>query len=357
MTPSWQRLVPLLRCPACDGALSIDEANAFDGVLIHREGSCGETYPVVQGIPRLLLGVARSGVARAYPELVRDRRFSHWSTVDRAAGPDLQLVTRFDREWERFSAMPPVERARVFDMYFDVVPSEILKPGILVLDAGCGSGRWAREVAARGPYVVAVDLGRSVELARRNTSPAEVGVVQADVRDLPVATASFDVAYSLGVLHHLDETEVALGRIVHSVKPGGLVLIYLYYALDGRGPAFRAAFAAVDVMRRGISRLPASVALAFSAVIAALIYWPFARSALVLQRVGLGAFAQMLPLRVYSTLSFRTMRNDSLDRFGTRLEKRFSRRQIASLMTRAGLEDIVISSNPPFWHAVGRKRR
>jgi hypothetical protein len=50
------------------------------------------------------------------------------------------------------------------------------------------------------------------------------------------------------------------------------------------------------------------------------------------------------------------MRNDALDRFGTRLEQRFTRPEIADMMQRAGLERIVFSDRMPFWCAVGYKR-
>lgn len=355
VTPLAPEVVALLRCPVCAGALTPLEPGALDAVLGHAGGACREVYPVIGGVPRLLNGEARHVLARSQPGLREDARFAHWSGRSRARPADLRLVERFDREWERFSAMAADERARLFSNYFDLVPDETLRGASVVLDAGCGSGRWAAEFAARGPLVLALDLGESVEVTRRNTASDRVAVIQADVREVPIAPGSVDLAYSLGVLHHIQETEAALGRISAAVRPGGIVVIYVYYALDGRGPGFQAAFRTVDAVRRVISGLPASLLPPVTGAIAALVYWPLARTAALLERVGLGRIARRLPLGFYSTLSFRTMRNDSLDRFGTRLEKRFTRRQVIDLLEGAGLKDVVVSAGPPYWRASGRQ--
>jgi hypothetical protein len=62
-----------------------------------------------------------------------------------------------------------------------------------------------------------------------------------------------------------------------------------------------------------------------------------------------------MPLSIYHDQPFYIIRNDSLDRFGTKLEQRFSRVQVEEMMKKTGLEEIVISPGMPYWHAVGRK--
>jgi SAM-dependent methyltransferase len=203
--------------------------------------------------------------------------------------------------------------------------------------------------------VIAVDLGLSVEVARANTPVDRVSCIQADVAALPLASGSVDWAYSLGVLHHTTNPEVGLDEITRAVRPGGAVLLYLYYALDRRGPIFRSLFQAVDVMRRVVSRQPRSVARLVATAVAAGVYFPLARSAALLERAGLNEVALKLPLSFYRHLSFATMRNDSLDRFGTRLERRYSRQEMIALMERAGLREIAVSDGVPFWHGLGVK--
>ncbi|MBK7560898.1 MAG: hypothetical protein IPI68_05135 [Chitinophagaceae bacterium] len=65
---------------------------------------------------------------------------------------------------------------------------------------------------------------------------------------------------------------------------------------------------------------------------------------------------QNIPLQVYENQSFYIIRNDSLDRFGTPLEQRFSRKQIQAMMEQAGLSHIVFSERTPYWHAIGQKQ-
>jgi SAM-dependent methyltransferase len=315
-----------------------------------------ERYPVMGGIPRLLVGSARGQLLRAH----RDWIASHHENAGLAKDwghevGDNPIIAGFDDEWSRFADVGTEDHRDVFAMYFDVLPVTRLAENQTVLDAGCGAGRWAFEVSKRGPRVIAVDLGRSVEVARANTDPERVDCVQADLQSLPLGAATVDWAYSLGVLHHTHAPGRALANIVNAVRPGGLVVLYLYYALDQRGPLYRALFAAADVLRRVFSRQPRVVVRAFAALIASVVYWPLARSAALIERAGRRRLATRLPLAFYRHLSYGTMLNDSLDRFGTRLERRFSRSEMIALMHDAGLVDIELSASPPFWHGVGTK--
>jgi hypothetical protein len=91
-----------------------------------------------------------------------------------------------------------------------------------------------------------------------------------------------------------------------------------------------------------------------SQIIAVTVYWPFARFAAVVQRIGLPT--SLIPLEAYKNLSFYTMRTDAYDRFCTALEKRFSKIEIATMLTDAGFERVSFSETVPYWCAVGYKR-
>jgi hypothetical protein len=129
--------------------------------------------------------------------------------------------------------------------------------------------------------------------------------------------------------------------------------VYLYYALDGRPTWFRAIWKVTDIARRTIAPLPFRLRKTASTGIAALIYWPLARFA----RLGewIGAEVSHWPLGAYRRSSFYSMRTDALDRFGTRLEQRFTRAQIEQMMKSAGLSEIQFSDREPYWVAVGYK--
>lgn len=348
--PSW--LIALLICPVCRAALRLD-----GDLLVHASADCGQRYPVIDGIPRLLLGPARAALTRRHARWFAetDRRRALLAAWQSPIGAQ-PVVEGFDHEWARYPQTGTPELSSVFDLYADLVQPDAYGGDQLVLDAGCGAGRWALEVALRGPRVIALDLGASVELAARNTaSTGRVGAVQADVHDCPIAGGAVDWAYSLGVLHHVDRPSMALARIAETVRRPGFVLLYLYYALEGRGRAFRALFQVVDLVRRGTSRLPRPLAAAFADAVALCVYWPMARASALLWRAGAREVADALPLAFYRDRPLHVMRNDSLDRFGTRLERRYTRKAFRGLLAAAGLTELEVSDRPPYWHGIGRR--
>ena len=106
-----------------------------------------------------------------------------------------------------------------------------------------------------------------------------------------------------------------------------------------------------DIMGHGISRLPYGFRYFFSPVIAIFAYFPFAKIAYLLEKLGLSV--NNILLSTYRHMSFYSIRTDALDRFGTRLEQQFIKEQIQKMMETAGLEDIMFSYELPYWCAVG----
>lgn len=267
------------------------------------------------------------------------------------------MVRDFGREWARFdqSELPEAELREWFDAYFHIFPWEELPANARGLDLGCGSGRWAQLVAPRVGELLCVDpSAQALEVARRKLAGlAGCRCQLAGVDEIPVPDASLDFAYSLGVLHHVPDTAAAIRSCTAKLKPGGFLLLYLYYAFDGKPAWFRALWRASDLLRRLLSRLPGPLKYGASQLIAAFVYWPLSRLAGAGER--LGARVDGWPLSAYRDKSFYTLRTDALDRFGTRLEQRFTRAQIAQMMTAAGLTEIRFSDRVPYWCAVGRK--
>ena len=140
------------------------------------------------------------------------------------------------------------------------------------------------------------------------------------------------------------------------LKPGAPFLLYLYYALDNRPFWFRLLWKISNFVRIIVSALPHRLRYLVSQMIACLIYWPLARLSLIFENLGASkSFVENFPLSTYRKLSFYTMRTDALDRFGTRLEKRFTKNQIKHMMQASGLKDIKFSDNSIFWIALGYK--
>jgi len=264
-------------------------------------------------------------------------------------------VASFGDEWSRFdqSGLDPEELGRIFNKYFKIFPWGQLPPNAEGFDMGCGSGRWAKLVAPRSGCLNCIDPSdAAITVAKNNLSAFQnVRFVKATADALTLHQASQDFGYSLGVLHHIPDTESALRACVELLKPGAPFLVYLYYRFDNRPPWFRMVWRMSELLRRGISRLPGGTKHFVTDAIALTVYWPFARLGRLSERLRLGM--TNLPLYGYRNYSFYTMRTDSRDRFGTPLEQRFTREEIRDMMTRAGLRDVVFSEEEPYWCALG----
>ncbi|HEY5106829.1 MAG TPA: class I SAM-dependent methyltransferase [Caulobacteraceae bacterium] len=275
----------------------------------------------------------------------------------RSENLDGATVRDFGREWLRFdqSGISPEELAVRFAEYFSIFPWEDLPANAVGLDAGCGSGRWAIAVAPRVGRLHCIDASEeALGVARRRLEGmANVVFHAASIEVMPISDETMDFGYSLGVLHHLPDPEAGLAACVSKLKRGAPMLVYIYYAFDNRPRWFHILWHASDVLRRLISRMPFPAKSLLADIISALIYWPLAKAAYRFE--AWGAKVDAWPLSYYRTKSYYTMRTDSLDRFGTRLEHRMTRPQIETMMANAGLGDIRFSEASPFWCAVGRK--
>ena len=145
-----------------------------------------------------------------------------------------------------------------------------------------------------------------------------------------------------------------LSRNVKLLKPGAIVPLISLLDFENRGTLFKMIWRSSDLLRRLISRLPFRLdifhgdhrIINISAIgqVSALLFW-----------LGLKTMSEKMPLSAYRHLSFYTMRTDSLDRFGTRLEQRFSKAQITQMLEDAGLSDISFGDEVPYWVSIGYK--
>ena len=278
-------------------------------------------------------------------------------TAEQGSNVDAATVTDFGREWGRFdqTELGEAELRRLFAEYFAIFPWNALPVGAHGFDAGCGSGRWAALVAPRVGRLDCIDASaEALDVAKGKLSHvANVAFHNVPVNAMPFAAASMDFGYSLGVLHHIPDTAAGLAACVRLLKPGAPFLLYLYYAFDNRPAWFRAVWRLSDWGRRALAPLPFAAKSKITDLLAVLVYWPLARLSRLLE--GLGFDVDAIPLSAYRRRSFYVMRTDALDRFGTRLEQRFTRREIEAMMRAAGLGDIRFSDSVPYWVAVGRK--
>ncbi len=171
-------------------------------------------------------------------------------------------VGNFSFEWLRHRRVQldhdgSHESEETFRKKTGLTPDDV--KGKRVLDAGCGMGRFTEVVSRWGGQVVAVDLSFAVEAARENLAGRDnVTVIQADLFHLPFPEDSFDVIYSIGVLHHTPDCEQAFRGLVRYLAPGGTIAVWLY--ADDGGLWMRCA----DFYRRCPTKLPSRVLHVFS---------------------------------------------------------------------------------------------
>ena len=273
-----------------------------------------------------------------------------------------RVIKDFGSEWEKFNYLDNEHDVFIknqFQKYLNPLPAYSLSlDKTIAADFGAGSGRWTRELAKQVKLVHSIEPsdGAFKTLSVALHGNEKVLIHHCSIQDLNLDADYLDFAMSLGVLHHIEDTQDALNRIFYFLKPGGIFLGYLYYNLDNRPKFYQLIWNLSNLIRRGISRLPTIIKAPLAELIALVIYWPLARLSRLLDKFNVST--ENLPLHQYSQKSFYVMRNDALDRFGTRLEKRFSKAEITEMLLAAGANPASIRFSPeePFWCFSATKR-
>lgn len=271
---------------------------------------------------------------------------------------DEQVVLGFGDEWTKFdqSSLSDSELVEIFNCYFSAFPWEELPSNSVGFDLGCGSGRWAKLASKKVGKLHCIDPSdAALSVAKKNCAESENCIFHlATVDQIPLDDNSCDFGYSLGVLHHVPNTSDGIASCVKKIKTGSPFLLYLYYAFDNRPQWFKILWKITETTRFVVSRLPYPIRYFITQLIALFIYYPFARTSLLIEKIGLNV--DSFPLSFYRNRSFYIMRNDALDRFGTQLEQRFTKKEMTEMMESAGLENIKFSDKSPYWCAVGYKK-
>lgn len=292
-----------LACPWDQGSLELlseekENSQVTRGSLWCRR--CHRQFPIEDGIPRFIL---KDGYVRNFS--------FQWKAH---AKTQLDSASGFRRSEEQF-------RDRMD------VPLDWLK-GKLVLDAGCGMGRFAEIALKQGATVVGVDLSFSVDVAKKNLKGfPQAHFVQADLMRLPFAPATFDFIYSFGVLHHTPDAKRAFHLLVKLLKPGGGMSLFVYSA-DNKGIVYSSAF-----WRMFTTRLPKR-----------LLYWLCAGSIPLYYLYRLPVIGPLgrgcLVISMEPNWRWRWL--DTFDWYSARYQSKHTHAEVARWFKEAGLVDLFI---------------
>ncbi len=355
-----KQLLNRIVCPDCGSSLALYVWDAsgeeiIDGLL---RCNCGEAFPVIGGVPRMLTGGLRNQLHEDYSAFFAryGERLPSNLRLSQCSSPSVVRKTQrsFGFEWSRFSRMLPDWENNLWG-YLAPHTADSLR-GRTVLDAGCGMGRHMYYVAQHAGEVIGIDFSRAVDAAQNNTQHLGAAhVVQADLLKAPFRSESFDFIYCLGVLHHLPDPEKGLRSLLRYLKPGGEMRIYVYWDLEGAPRWKRALLGLVSLLRRVTTRVPHRVLMGLCYPIAAGAWLSFVVPYRLLSKCGITRhFSETLPLRQYSQYPFSVLLNDQFDRFSAPLERRYRKTEVCHWLENSGLETVRVM---PHWGWLGHGRK
>ncbi len=268
---------------------------------------------------------------------------------------DQGVIDSFGHEWATFD-YGETETTEALNAQFAAYCAPIdlnqFNPQVSVAaDFGAGSGRWASRLIPYFSLVYALEPSEGASKVLRNkfSNEAKILVLQETVGANSIPLESLDLAMSLGVLHHIPDTSLAIRDVSQRIKPGGTFLCYLYYNLENKPIFYKLIFKGVNAVRQIISVLPQKIKYLVTSTIALLVYWPFARFSKIMNKLGVST--SNIPLHHYADMPFVMLANDALDRFGTSLEQRFSKDEITEMLRLAefDISTLKFSHIEPYW--------
>jgi SAM-dependent methyltransferase len=270
---------------------------------------------------------------------------------------DEKVIKDFGEEWTKFdySSIDTLKLKENFDQYFNIFPWDVLPKDAVGFDMGCGTGRWAQFVAPKVKTLNCVEPSDAIYAAKKNLiANKNVTFFKETTENCSLSPGSQDFGYCLGVLHHIPNTQYALNDCTKLLKSGAPILLYLYYSFENKPLWFKALWKLSDYIRKVISICPKPIKHFLVSLIAIFVYFPLTHLAFILEKIGFNV--ENIPLADYRKKPFYQCKNDALDRFGTRLEQRFSKSQITEMLTNAGCKGVKFSPNTPFWCCVAFKK-
>ena len=261
-----ERLLNYLACPACGSEFNLEildktKLEIKDGILACP--NCGNYYLLIDYIPRFLppdiirqsdylanfAGRYRERLAKLdIPLSKSEANFSKEDDYEIR----LKTIEYFGYEWKKFmnwgwlkeDDIARKDRLKYTGGFISntvsafktksLLNGDDLAKGRLILDAGCGNGRFTNQAAEYGAEVVGTDIGTgAAEAAYQNTRDRDnIHIIHGDLFKLPFKKNLFDTAFSIGVLMHTGDAYQAFRSITSHIKMGGVFTAHVYQKLN-----------------------------------------------------------------------------------------------------------------------------
>lgn len=225
-------LMDYIICPACGGDLTLESfeekgSEVEEGLLSCKD--CSGSFPVILGIPRLLPRELLPELVTGYEDFLKRREVTASASEGMAVyETDTMIAKGFEYEWKKHSHVLDEHELEFHHVLGDIITEADVKDKV-VLDAGCGQGRFSyfyKKMGAR--KVIAFDLGEQTLIAKRNLDGVEdIHIVQASIFNLPFRKA-FDLISSIGVIHHTPQPEKGLRALYDKLNERGKIFIWVY---------------------------------------------------------------------------------------------------------------------------------
>ena len=272
---------------------------------------------------------------------------------------DNNLIDDFGEEWNKFDQLKIDQsiNEEIFNKYFKIFPWSLINNESVGMDVGAGSGRWSYFMAEKVQKLYLIEpSSKAINVSKKNLSRYfNIEYINTDANDIPLQDDTIDFCYCLGVLHHIPNIKKALNGINKKLKVNAPLLIYIYYSFENKPLWFRIIWRLTDIFRIIISRMPFFIKSKICDLIAFLVYFPLSRISKIFRNFGFNV--KNFPLSFYSNKSIYVLRNDALDRFGTKIEQRLSKQQITDLLKQTGFNNISFSDEEPYWCAISYKEK
>ena len=210
------RAIESFRCIACGSSLQAGKVESTDDNGDIAEGelrctSCSRVYPIVHSVPRF---VPSEDYAASWGY--------QWNLFDKT---QLDSYAGNNLSHERYYATTQW-------------PSKL--DGQVILEAGCGMGRFTEVALETGAEIFSFDLSTSVDANfRNNGASGKVHIFQASIYEIPMKQEMFDRIFCMGVLQYCTDVRKAFMSLIPFLKPGGEIVVDCYEKHKGLVPPLK----------------------------------------------------------------------------------------------------------------------